>query len=87
METASTHVLLVDSVGTADQLQFRALETVCTFSLCLMATKISMDSLPLSRKAQVCNATRKTKIQKTKIYYYYYYYYYYYCSRPLFPTQ
>lgn len=52
MVTASTHVLSVDSVGTADLPRFRALATVCTYSLCLMVTRILMDSLPLSRRAQ-----------------------------------
>lgn len=52
MVTASARVLSVDSVGTTDLPQFRALATVCTYSLCLMVTRISMDSLPLSRRAQ-----------------------------------
>lgn len=53
MGTASTHVLSVDSVGTTDLPQFTALATVYTSSLCLTVTRILMDSLPLSRRAQL----------------------------------
>lgn len=51
--TALTRVLLLDSVGTTDRPQFTALVTVCTYSLCLMVTRILMDSLPLSRRDQL----------------------------------
>lgn len=51
-ETASTPASSVDSVGTTDLSQFRALGTVYTYSLCLMVTRILMDSSPFSRRAQ-----------------------------------
>lgn len=50
--TASTRVLSLDSVGTTGLSRFTALETVCTYSLCLMVTRTLMDSLPLFRRAQ-----------------------------------
>lgn len=53
METASGHVLSLDSAGTTDLPQFKALATVCTFSSCLMVTRILMDSSPLSRRTQL----------------------------------
>lgn len=53
MVTASTQVSLDDFVGTTDLPQFRALATVCTYSLRLMVTRILMVSLPLSRRIQV----------------------------------
>lgn len=65
MVTASTHVLSVGFVGTTDLPQFRALATVCTYSLCLMVTRILMDSLPLFRRAQVGRLTTTTKTNST----------------------
>lgn len=53
MVTASTPVLLLGTVGTTDLLRFKALATACTYSLCLMGTRILMDSLQLSRRAQL----------------------------------
>lgn len=52
METASTHVLLVDTVETTDRPQFRAPATVYISYLCLMDTRILMASLLRFRRAQ-----------------------------------
>lgn len=52
MATASTHASSVGSVGTTDLPQSRALETVCTYSSCLMVTRTLTDSSRLSRRAQ-----------------------------------
>lgn len=53
MVTASTPALSHGTVGTTDLLRFKAQATACTFSLCLMATRTLMDSLQLSRRAQL----------------------------------
>lgn len=53
MATASTRVLSLDSVETTDRPRFTALATVCTYSLCQMATRILTDSSQLSRRARL----------------------------------
>lgn len=64
MVTASTRVSSADFVGTADLPQFRVLATVCTYSLCLTATRILTVSLPLSRRTQVGQTTKAIRKKK-----------------------